>query len=214
MKSLKGKTDGLYEGAFYRSTDKKAPHNAYASAEGIKKGIDKFNISTTYRDNYYDPNHFKFAPSKEPNTLEKYSDAVTAKEIDMSPAYPVTKTSFSYNESDGLYYRNMYGKADVDAANDNQQLAFKNVLVQFAYHEVRDAKGYLIFQVHDTTRDGYYFTNGKGIHVTWKKSTDYEPTKYYDDDGNEIEINTGKTMICIVKDGDSFKADGTALKAK
>ena len=208
------RTDGLYEGTFYRSTDKKAPHNAYASAEGIKKGIDKFNISTTYRDNYYDPNHFKFAPSKEPNTLEKYSDAVTAKEIDMSPAYPVTKTSFSYNESDGLYYRNMYGKADVDAANDNQQLAFKNVLVQFAYHEVRDAKGYLIFQVHDTTRDGYYFTNGKGIHVTWKKSTDYEPTKYYDDDGNEIEINTGKTMICIVKDGDSFKADGTALKAK
>jgi hypothetical protein len=208
------RTDGLYEGTFYRSTDKKAPHNAYASAEGIKKGIDKFNISTTYRDNYYDPNHFKFAPSKEPNTLEKYSDAVTAKEIDMSPAYPVTKTSFSYNESDGLYYRNMYGKADVDAANDNQQLAFKNVLVQFAYHEVRDAKGYLIFQVHDTTRDGYYFTNGKGIHVTWKKSADYEPTKYYDDDGNEIEINTGKTMICIVKDGDSFKADGTALKAK
>lgn len=208
------RTDGLYEGTFYRSTDKKAPHNAYASAEGIKKGIDKFNISTTYRDNYYDPNHFKFAPSKEPNTLEKYSDAVTAKEIDMSPAYPVTKTSFSYNESDGLYYRNMYGKADVDAANDNQQLAFKNVLVQFAYHEVRDAKGYLIFQVHDTTRDGYYFTNGKGIHVTWKKSTDYEPTKYYDDDGNEIEINTGKTMICIVKDSDSFKADGTALKAK
>lgn len=208
------RTDGLYEGTFYRSTDKKAPQNAYASAEGINKGINKLGISKTYRDEYYNADHFKFASSKEPNTLEKYSDAITAKEIDMAPAYPITKTSFTYNENDGLYYRYMYGNPDVDAANDSQQLAFKNVLVQFTYHEVRDAKGYLIFQVHDTTRDGYFFTNGKGIHVTWKKSGDYEPTKFYDDDGNEIEVNTGKTMICIVEDGDSFKADGATLKAK
>lgn len=208
------RTDGLYEGTFYRSTDKKAPQNAYASAEGINKGIDKLGISKTYRDGYYDANHFKFASSKEPNTLEKYSDAIAAKEIDMAKAYPITKTSFTYNEGDGLYYRYMYGKPDVDAANGEQQLAFKNVLVQFTYHEVRDAKGYLIFQVHDTTRDGYFFTNGKGIHVTWKKNADYEPTKFYDDDGNEIEVNTGKTMICIVEDGDSFNVDGTDLKAK
>lgn len=207
------RTDGLYEGTFYRATDKKAPQNAYASAEGINKGIDKLGYSKTYRDNLYNPDHFKFASSKEPNTLEKYSDAIAAKEIDMKSAYPVTKTSFTYNENDGLYYRYMYGKPDVDAANGEQQLAFKNVLVQFTYHEVRDQKGYLAFQVHDTTRDGYYFTNGKGIHVTWKKTADYEPTKYYDDDGNEIEVNTGKTMICIVEEGDSFDVDGTSLKS-
>lgn len=208
------RTSGMYESTFYRSTDKKAPHNAYASAEGINKGINKFKYSKEYRDNYYHPDHFKFAPSKEPNTLEKYSDAVTAKEINMKPAYPITKTSFTYNEEDGLYYRYMYGKPDVDAAFNEAQLAFKNVFIQFTYHEVRDAKDYLAFQVHDTTRDGYYFTNGKGIHVTWKKTADYEPTKYYDDDGNEVEINTGKTMICIVEEGDSFDVDGTSLKSK
>ncbi len=207
------RTDGLYENTFYRATDKKAPHNAYASANGINKGIEKFNISKTYRDGYYDPDHFKFASSKEPNTLEQYGNSISAKEIDMTSAYPVTKTSFTYNDSDGLYYRSMYGKADVDAANNNQQLAFKNVLVQFTYHEVRDAKDYLAFQVHDTKRDGYFFTNGKGIHVTWKKTTDYEPTKYYDDDGNEIQVNTGKTMICIVKQGASFDVDGTSYKS-
>lgn len=207
------RTDAMYEGAFYRTTDKKTPHNAYTSAEGINKGIEKFKYSKTYRDGYYNADHFKFASSKEPNTLEKYSDAITAKEIDMKPAYPITKSSFTYNEKDGLYYRSMYGKPDVDAAFDEVQLSFKNVFVQFTYHEVRDAKGYLAFQVHDTTRDGYYFTNGKGIHVTWKKTADYEPTKYYDDDGNEVEINTGKTMICIVEEGDSFDVDGTSLKS-
>ncbi|NLL76618.1 MAG: DUF3048 domain-containing protein [Clostridiales bacterium] len=208
------KTDGMYEGTFYRATDKKAPQNAYASAEGINKGIEKFGYSKTYRDSYYNPDHFKFASSKKPNTLEAYSDAITAKEVDMKPAYPVTKTSFTYNEEDGLYYRYMYGKPDVDAANNEAQLSFKNLLVQFTYHEVRDEKGYLAFQVHDTTRDGYYFTNGKGIHVTWKKTADYEPTKYYDDNGNEIQINTGKTMICVVEEGDSFNVDGTSLQSK
>lgn len=205
-----GGKSGLYENAFYRATDRSAPQNAYASAEGINEAIAKFSYSKTYRENYYNADHFKFASENEPNTLEDYSNAVTATEIDLSKAYPINKTSFTYNSEDGLYYRYMYGKADTDAANNNQQLAFKNVFVQFAYYEVRDQKGYLAFQVHDTTRDGYYFTNGKAIHVTWEKSTDYGPTKYYDDNGNEVEINTGKTMICIVKDGDTINIDGNS----
>ena len=203
---------GLFENAFYRAKDRSAPQNAYASAEGINKAIDKLGYSKTYREDYYVADHFKFAPSSKPNTLESYSDAISAKEIDLKAAYPITKTSFTYNEEDGLYYRYMYGKADVDAANDNQQLAFKNVFVQFAYHEVRDQKGYLAFQVHDTTREGYYFTNGKAIRVSWEKTADYEPTRYFDDKGNEIEINTGKTMICIVEDGDTIDVDGNTLK--
>ncbi|MDO4302272.1 MAG: DUF3048 domain-containing protein [Bacillota bacterium] len=202
---------GLYENAFYRATDRSAPQNAYASAEGINEAISKFDYSKTYREDYYVADHFKFASESEPNTLDSYSDAVSAKEIDLKKAYPITKTSFTYNEEDGLYYRSMYGKADTDAANNNQQLAFKNVFVQFTYHEVRDEHGYLAFQVHDTTRDGYYFTNGKAIHVTWEKTADYEPTRYFDDNGNEVEVNTGKTMICIVKDGDSINVDGNTL---
>lgn len=208
------RTDNLFDGTFFRSNDKKAPHNAYTSADGINKGIEKFKYSKTYRDEYYKPDHFKFSSSSAPNELTQYSDAFSANKVDLKPAYPITKTSFEYNAEDGLYYRSMYGKPDVDAANNEQQLAFKNVLVQYTYHEVRDQKGYLAFQVHDTTRDGYYFTNGKGIHVTWKKTSDYEATKYYDDNGKEIEINTGKTMICIVQEGDSFTVDDTSYKSE
>lgn len=202
--------DGLYANAFYRTTDRKAPQNAYASADGINEAIDKLGYSKTYRDQYYQGAHYKFAPSSTPNTLEAYSDAIDAKEVDLTPAYPITKTSFSYNAEDGLYYRSIYGKADVDGAT-NEQLSFKNIIIQSTYYEVRDAKGYLAFQVHDTTRDGYYITNGKAIHVNWKKTADYEPTKYYDDNGNEVEFNTGKTMVCIIKDGDSFLADGVSI---
>ena len=95
----------------------------------------------------------------------------------------------------------------VDAAT-KEQLAFANVIVQNTSYEVRDDHGYLYFQMHDTTKDGYYFTKGKVIHITWEKdgnngvTSNYTPTKYYDDNGDEITLNTGKTMIFIVKDGD------------
>lgn len=200
---------GLYADAFFRTTDREAPHNAYISGEGIQKAIDALNYSETYTENYQG-DHFKFAPSSSPNTLEQYSDAIDATKIDLANAYTVTKTYFEYNEEDGLYYRfqgmQSGDKKHIDGAN-NQQLAFKNILIQFTYYETRDAEGYLSFQCHDNTQDGWYFTNGKGIHVTWEKTADYSPTRYFDDNGNEIELNTGKTNICIVEKGKTFEAE-------
>lgn len=200
---------GLVDAAFYRTDDRSAPHNAYTSGDRILSAMQKLNYSETYTENY-EGEHFQFAPASSPNTLEQYSGQITANKIDLSGPYPMTKTYFEYNESDGLYYRFQgMQKGDekhIDGAN-NQQLAFKNVIIQIAHYETRDANGYLGFQCHDDTKDGYFFTNGKGIHVRWKKTSDYGATKFYDDDGNEIVLNPGKTNICIIKDGISFDAE-------
>ena len=211
--------DGISSSNFWRAKDTgNSTDNAYVTTEGILEDVRKLGYSLGYRDGYSDGQHFQFAPDSEPNTLEQYSDAITAEKIDMSPTYPVTNSYFVYNPDTGLYdrFQHLSGAADgphVDMAND-EQLSFKNVLVQNTYFEVRDQKGYLAFQCHDTTRDGWYFTNGKGIHVTWKKTADYSPTRYYDDNGNEIQLNTGKTMICIVEDGDSFLVDDVKYSSK
>ncbi len=211
--------DGLSSSNFWRAKDTvNSTDNAYVTTEGILADAQRLGYSLEYRDGYSDGKHFQFAPDSEPNTLEQYSGAITADKIDMSPAYPVTNCYFVYNPDTGLYdrFQHLSGAADgphIDLAN-NQQLSFKNVLVQNTYFEVRDQKGYLAFQCHDTTRDGWYFTNGRGIHVTWKKTADYSPTRYYDDNGNEIQLNTGKTMICIVEDGDSFLVDDVEYSSK
>lgn len=211
--------DGLSSSNFWRAKDtSNSTDNAYVTTEGILADVQKLGYSLEYRDGYSDGKHFQFAPDSQPNTLEQYSDAITADKIDMSPTYPVTNSYFVYNPDTGLYdrFQHLSGTADgphVDLAN-NKQLSFKNVLIQNTYFEVRDQKGYLAFQCHDTTRDGWYFTNGKGIHVTWKKTADYSPTRYYDDNGDEIQLNTGKTMICIVEDGDSFLVDDVKYSSK
>lgn len=211
--------DGLSSSNFWRAKDtSNSTDNAYVTTEGILADVQKLGYSLEYRDGYSDGKHFQFAPDSQPNTLEQYSDAITADKIDMSPTYPVTNSYFVYNPDTGLYdrFQHLSGTADgphVDLAN-NKQLSFKNILIQNTYFEVRDQKGYLAFQCHDTTRDGWYFTNGKGIHVTWKKTADYSPTRYYDDNGDEIQLNTGKTMICIVEDGDSFLVDDVKYSSK
>ncbi|MGN0376514.1 MAG: DUF3048 domain-containing protein [Suilimivivens sp.] len=206
-----------YSKASYRDTAKNSTDNAFTSGALIKDAASHYGYPLEYREGYSEDSHFQFASSSEPNTLEQYSDAITATKIDMSPAYPVTNCYFIYNEETGLYdrYQHLSGDSDgphIDLAN-NKQLAFKNILIQNTYYEVRDQKGYLAFQCHDTTRDGWFFTNGKGIHVTWEKTADYSPTRYYDDDGNEIKLNTGKTMICIVEDGDTFNVDDKSIES-
>lgn len=208
--------DGLTSGIFWRADDTgNTTDNAYVDTKGILSDMERLGYEMEYRDGYADEQHYRFAPFDKPNTLEQYEDAVPANKIDMSPTYPLTKSYFIYNEETGLYdrYQHLYGTSDgphIDKAN-GQQLSFKNILIQNTYFEVRDDKGYLAFQCIDSTRDGWYFTNGKGIHVTWKKTSDYGATRYYDDDGNEIELNTGKTMVCIVEDGDVFAIDDVKI---
>lgn len=204
--------DGLKSSNFWRAKDTgSSTDNAYVDTDGIKADINKLGYSLGYRNGYADEQHYRFAPANSPNTLDQYSNAITANKVDMSPTYPVTNCYFIYNPNTGLYdrYQRLSGASDgphLDKAT-GEQLSFKNILIQNTYFEVRDQKGYLAFQCVDSTRDGWFFTNGKGIHVTWTKTSDYAATRYFDDFGNEIELNTGKTMVCIVEDGDSFIVD-------
>lgn len=197
------------DSAFFRSNDRPMPHNAYTSGRLLKEAIEDNGYSAEYR-GLTDDNHFRFATKAEPNMLTQYGDdAVTAEYIDMSGCYPLTRCYFEYDDSDGLYYRSQHLSGDVDGphtdAATGKQLSFKNIIVQNTkYENLGLEEGYLTFQCHDDTMDGWYFTNGRGIHVTWKKSSDYGATRYYDDNGDEIVLNTGKTMICIIEDGDVF----------
>ena len=202
--------DGLLtsdSAAFIRTTDRSSPHNAYTDGPRLASTISRKGYSLNYRD-LTDSEHFRFASKKEPNTLNQYDqDAKSALYIDMSGCYPLTRCYFEYNEDDGLYYRSQHlsGGTDgphIDAAT-GEQLSFKNILIQYVKCDDL-GEGYLAFQCHDTTSDGWFFTNGRGIHVNWKKESNYGATKFYDDNGREIILNTGKTMICVVEEGDKF----------
>lgn len=180
--------NGVWDSSpFYRDSNRKSPNNVFTNGELMTEAFQKHGFQEEYYQSY--SGHFKFAESE--NTLENGQQALT-----VTPGYDVNKPYFEYNEEDGLYYRYQYGEKHMDAGNDTQ-LAVKNILIQAVPVKVLDEKGYLEI---DTTAggEGYYITDGKAIKVTWSKEDLYSRAAYYDENGNEIEINTGKTWVCVV----------------
>lgn len=183
---------------FFRVPDKKTPHNIFISGDGILQACKKLAYSTTERKQYNSLTHFQFASAT--NTLEQYESAANANLVDVSNIFPSSQTSFMYNSADGLYYKTIHGSPHIDGQN-GQQIAFSNIIIQNMKSTKTGTKGNLAYQNLDTTMDGYYVTKGKAIHINWQKTDEYAPTKYYDDYGNEILLNTGKTYIGIAQSG-------------
>ncbi len=177
--------EGIGGNAFFRSNDKKAPHNAYASAAKIKSTIEKLGYSTEYSDSY--EGHFKFANG---NTQIELDGQDAYKVV---PGYSYNEPWFEYNEEDGLYYRYQYGAAH---KGNEGQIAVKNIIIQYAEWGYYATTQYLNINLH-TGREGFYITNGKAIPVTWKKDGEFGVTRFYDLEGNEITLNKGKTWICV-----------------
>lgn len=187
--NLSGMDSAIESIMFYRDTNRKSPHNAFISEEGIKAGIEKKGYRTETADTY--SGHYQFA---EDGTQVQLSGE-DAKII--SPGYFVNKPWFVYNSEDGLYYRYEFKDKQIDGAND-KQLAVKNILVQYCDWAKKDENGYL--DINTTSGgDGWYITNGKMEKVTWTKANEDSPARYFDESGNEITINQGKTWVCIVR---------------
>ena len=213
LNGVGGEMGGDY-GAYYRiPAGSRSEHTAYTDSSHVEAAISRAGFQQIHRNQYYyGKEHFQFASKKEPNTLEQYSGAVTATEVDMTGSFPVTKSALSYNESDQKYYKRLYGNPQNDGAAGTQ-LAFDNILIQKAYSAKRDDHGYLTFQMQDSGRQGYFITRGRMIRVTWRKDGDYQPTRFFDENGNEIKVNTGRTMIFVIRDGqDSFTVNGAAYR--
>ncbi len=171
----------------------------------LEDRIKKAGISATY--NAYAPmrdTHFLFRDYGVDITPTEmgYSNAQTATNISI-PTFKHTQSNLRYNESTGTYDYYIYGQLQKDG-EDDEVVTFNNVLLQCADYYVYDDHGYLIYLYYNQTdTQGYYITNGEAIKVTWQKAVsndklDYEITKFFDENGNEIQINPGKTYIALV----------------
>lgn len=200
-------------GCFYRVPAwSRTEHTAYTDAEHIKEAIERAGFQTEHRRAYYNKKHFTFAQTR--NTLEQYTDSVSALKLDMKGSFPVTGSALTYNAKDGKYYKTIYGEPQCDAVT-GEQMAFDNVLIQRAHAEPReDGSSYLRVLIEEDGKDGFFLTGGRMIHVTWEKGegNDYKPTTFYDDNDNEIQVNKGKTMIFIIRDEDTFAVDGVTYE--
>lgn len=185
--------------AFYRSKDRKAPHNAYTSGERLKKAIDKLGYSTEYSEEY--AGHYRFA-QEEYEFNSEYEGVMDAARI--LPGYPMNNPMFLFVPGEGKYLRYQYGGKH---KGDEGDIYVENVIIQYCPAGTYATTQYLDINVHAQGENGYFFTNGKGIPITWEKDGEFGVTHYYGPDGEEIVLNKGKTWVCIVKSSDRGKLE-------
>ncbi|MBQ5951801.1 MAG: DUF3048 domain-containing protein [Lachnospiraceae bacterium] len=183
-------TMGRYDPYYFRTNEKKSPHNLFTSGALINKGIAKFEYDTKIPDGFV-PFAFDYSGETINPTVAEGEPASK-----ISIGYRINKPYFVYDKEKDLYYRYQFDRKHIDQ-NDNKQVAVNNIVV--TYHTVSnyDQTDYLNITL-DGTGDGYYFTNGKYIPITWSRSFEWGVTHYYDLDGNEIHLTPGKTWFCVV----------------
>lgn len=176
---------------YYRDNSIKAPHNAFASAKGIKKGIKEKGYRTSLKEDLN--NHFTFYDK---NTRLK---GQSAKKVTLGFS-GYTAPYFTYNKKKKLYYRYQFGSKHIDAAA-KKQLSFKNLIIQYVSYWTIDAKnGYQSMDIENSKGEGLYITNGAAVPITWDKNESKKEMHYYDEKGNLLTINPGKTYIALYPD--------------
>lgn len=182
----------------YARSGKKSVDCAYLFVDGLMKGVEKRGYSWEYDDDFSPK--FLFAQD---GVIADYADADTATKIwpGTKGNYKTVGAYFEYNEETGLYDYYEYN-AKLEDEHNGETLQVANVILQVCYGQERDDHGYLILEMHGPiTGDGemYFFTQGKVVKGTWERMDgDRKPAHFYDEDGNEIVLNQGKTFICQI----------------
>lgn len=115
------------------------------------------------------------------------------------------KTYFDWDEAAGKYMMSQYSHATGSIApsvdrNNNQQLAFDNVLVIMTEFDVwpdPGDSGYDLQKVTYGSGYGYYFSGGRAEKVCWEKPTPDSALRilYAFGEEEQVQFNTGKTYL-------------------
>jgi len=169
---------------FWRKKHKSAPHNMYTDTKAIRKAASS---------SHYDDN-IKFETLKFNDDHKKINGlSMLSMEI---PYYKDYKVSFKYDEGDNVYYRFINNKPHLDEIS-KKHLSAVNMIVQKAETKVIDSEGRLEIELVGQG-EGLYATNGEMRKIIWKKNNRKSITRYYYEDGTEIQLNPGVTWIQVV----------------
>ena len=190
--------NGIFESSksFWRVSDKYAPHNAVTSTDNILKIAKRKEYETK---------------TKQDTVLNYVADEVNLE--DGQDAYTISipysdhnTVKYTYNEKKKTYTRYSRGKKQVDWTS-GKDVTTKNIIIEKAKYTTLDKKGRQDVD-NVKTLDGYYITNGKAIKIKCEKQSRKGQTVYRDLDGNEIDVNDGKTFIQICPLSSKIKIEG------
>ncbi len=164
-------------------------HTAYVDGKNIPALLKDKSIRTQSR---YGEEFLAFNFTDEDVTVT--SGTIDAKDVrlDYSRSYYST---FTYNAKTKTYYKTHCGNAHMDTTAD-KQLNFTNVFVLET--DVNNYKGGSLMEINWQGGEGYYISMGKAQKITWVKLSEDSNIQFFNEEGNELKVNTGKSYIGVI----------------
>jgi hypothetical protein len=169
---------------YFRSKDRKAPHNLYSNTDAL------FALTPVYN------------PPAKQQFAYREPDAPAAGTP--SPGVAVTLDSINvrwdWDGSAGLYKRTMEGKPHMDRAGG--QVTTNNVVIL----EMQYRPGISGSPDAQTIGTGsvWVLTGGNAIHGTWTREDIHNPFSLTADDGTTIQLQPGRTFIELPRPGNTL----------
>lgn len=166
---------------FYRWGARYAPHNAYTTMDDLRNALDELEPETPAYDSWLFQDG---EPSGEAKSLSV--DWTTASAYDVAWDYDAEQNVYVRKQGGTGLFLESYASATAD-----------NVVVMESDITVVDDVGRRHIR---TLGEGSAMIaqNGQVIVATWKKETRTDRLRFYDESGNEIAMNSGKTWIEVV----------------
>ena len=172
-----------------KSLNVSSEHTLFTSIEKLNNGLGN---KRTTRNNGLLLNY-----SVDEVDLSKKKDAKVANDITIQYSSSYI-TSYKYDENNKYYLRSVNGKAHTDYVT-KKQYHFKNIITyQVKNTTLNDGENKGRQNIENIGSGvGYYITDGYSIPIKWVKESRKSQTKYYYEDGKEIDVNDGNTFIQI-----------------
>ncbi|MFA4941796.1 MAG: DUF3048 domain-containing protein [Patescibacteria group bacterium] len=168
---------------FWRVKDYLAPHNIFTSSENLNKYLESKNLTAG---KFLKWNFKNDSPSGEEQN-----------DIDIAFKSPNFVVKWKYNKIKNEYARYLGGELQKDEGN-GQEITAKNIIIQYQKTEILDKE--LRLKI-DTLGSGKAIIclDGKCSPGEWKKNNSSSRTRYYYENGEEVQFNGGKFWIETVR---------------
>ncbi len=182
---------GTYtEGAFYRDPDRMQyglEHSMFSQGSALVQAAEEEGFSLEHDGGEYDYG-LTFSEEASGQCTE------TAEYVEIA-FNGYKSTVFEYDAGSGRYLAWQYGEEYIDS-DTGEQMSFTNLLVLSTSVSVIDSVGRL--SVRTTGEgDGYFICGGEYVPITWSRTDNTSPFRYYLTDGTPLDLGIGSSYIAV-----------------
>lgn len=191
--------DGMYDGNGLFARDQERlnagyalEHTAYFEGPSFASVVDSQGIRSDLAEDKKDA-AFSFNGLTE--QIQPEGDDCTGADIN----FGAQTSQFTYDAGKNMYLKQLNGEPQIDGVTQ-EQLAFTNVFVLETDISIRDDVGHKnVDWAGGSDSTGYYISNGKMQKIHWAKEGGTENSRltFYNESGEKIKINRGKSYIAI-----------------